>query len=194
MHVISQFKPALLFLARFLAVYVVGNVLYGLYIESFGDEVDAVTRVVTEHTSALLQITGEATSTGDRAGRPIVLLMNASDGTVLNVFEGCNGLNVMIVFVAFLVAFGGPLKKMAWFIPAGLLIIHVFNLLRIGLLYYVATHFEQYFYFFHKYLFTAILYMVVFGLWVYWVTKIARTPTGGTERIDAKVNPENPDA
>src|SRR5690606_16923925 len=176
-------------------VYVVGNVLYGLYIESFGDEVDAVTRVVTEHTSALLHATGEETSTGDRAGRPIVLLMNNSAGTVLNVFEGCNGLNVMIVFVAFLVAFGGPIKKMAWFIPAGLLIIHVFNLLRIALLYYVATHFEQYFYFFHKYLFTAILYAVVFALWIVWVSKFARpTPTGGTERIDARVNPENPDA
>src|SRR5690606_37782520 len=112
MSILRDFRPALLFLARFLAVYVVGNVLYGLYIESFGDEVDAVTRVVTEHTSALLRITGEETSTGDRAGRPIVLLMNTSAGTVLNVFEGCNGLNVMIVFVAFLVAFGGPIKKM----------------------------------------------------------------------------------
>lgn len=189
MRFIKEFRPALLFLARFLAVYVVGNVLYGLYIESFGDQVDAVTRVVTEHTSALLRATGEETSTGDRAGRPIVLLMNETEGTVLNVYEGCNGLNVMIVFVAFLVAFGGPLKKMAWFIPAGLLIIHVFNLLRIGLLYYVATHFEQYFYFFHKYLFTAILYAVVFGLWVWWVTmttgKVRVNRTGET-KMDAE--------
>ena len=176
MSVLKDFRPALLFLARFLAVYVVGNVLYGLYIESFGDQSDAVTRVVTEQTAALLRTAGEETSTGDRAGRPIVLLMNTTEGTVLNVFEGCNGLNVMIVFVAFLAAFGGPPKKMLWFIPAGLLIIHLFNLLRIGLLYYVATQFEQYFYFFHKYLFTAILYAVVFGLWVLWVTIVARKP------------------
>lgn len=188
MSFIKDFRPALLFLARFLAVYVIGNVLYGLYIESFGDEVDAVTRVVTEQTSALLRGTGEETSTGDRAGRPIVLLMNSTEGTVLNVFEGCNGLNVMIVFVAFLAAFGGPLKMMAWFIPAGLVVIHVFNLLRIGLLYYVATQFEHYFYFFHKYLFTAILYAVVFGLWVVWVTMVTKR-----NRVAAAVSVENHD-
>src|SRR5690606_31424538 len=184
MRFIREFRPALLFVGRFLAVYVVGNVLYGIYIESFGDLPDAVTRVVTEQTSALLGATGEDTTTGDRAGRPIVLLMNGSEGTVLNVYEGCNGLNVMIVFVAFVVAFGGAFRRMAWFIPAGLLVIHVFNLLRIGLLYYVATHFERYFYFFHKYLFTATLYAVVFGLWVIWVTAVTRinkTATTGTE-------------
>ena len=174
---LREFRPALLFLARFLAVYVVGNVLYGLYIESFGEQVDPVTRVVTEHTSELLRAAGEETSTGDRAGRPIVLLMNATEGTVLNVFEGCNGLNVMIVFVAFMVAFGGPLRKMVWFIPASLIVIHIFNLLRIALLYYVATHLEQYFYLFHKYLFTAILYAVVFALWVIWVGGIRRETT-----------------
>ena len=174
MSLIKEFRPALLFLARFLAVYIVGNVLYGLYVASFGNEPDAVTRVVTEQTSALLQATGEETVTGDRAGQPIVLLMSGTVGTVLNVYEGCNGLNVMIVFVAFLAAFGGPPKKMIWFIPAGILVIHVFNLLRIGLLYYVATQFGQYFYFFHKYLFTGILYAVVFGMWVVWVAMIAK--------------------
>ena len=186
MRFIREFRPALLFLARFLAVYVVGNVLYGIYIESFGDQPDAVTRVVTEQTSALLRAVGEDTITGDMAGRPIVMLMTGSVGTVLNVYEGCNGLNVMIVFVAFLAAFGGPPKRMMWFLPLGLLIIHGFNLLRIGLLYYVATDFERYFYFFHKYLFTAILYAVVFGLWVLWVTIVARKPPLATTEVRAE--------
>ena len=180
MSLLRDFKPALLFLARFLLVYVVGNVAYGIYIESFGDRADAVTRIVTEHTSALVSAVGEDTNVRDNPGSPTVLLNNTS-GTVLRVYEGCNGLNVMIVFVAFLVAFGGPVKTMAWFIPAGLVIIHLFNLLRIGLLYYVATHFERYFYFFHKYLFTAILYAVVFGLWVIWI-RMVRMDRDGQDR------------
>src|SRR3970040_1878513 len=104
MSLLRDFKPALLFLARFLLVCVVGNLAYGIYIESFGDRADAVTRIVTEHTSALVSAVGEDTNVRDNPGSPTVLLNNNTSGTVLRVYEGCNGLNVMIVFVAFLVA------------------------------------------------------------------------------------------
>jgi exosortase/archaeosortase family protein len=60
---------------------------------------------------------------------------------------------------------------MLWFIPAGLIVIHIFNLGRISLLYFVAQRYEEYFYLFHKYFFTAIIYVVVFLLWALWVLK-----------------------
>lgn len=179
MSILHQFKPALLFLARFLAVYVVGNVLYGLFIESYGHHPDPATRVVTQQTAALLRATGEEVTAEDNPFGAQVLINN-DGGTVLRVFEGCNGINVMIVFVAFIVAFGGPLRKMAWFTLMGLLVIHLANLLRVSLLYVVATRFEEYFYLYHKYLFTAILYVLVFGLWVSWVgIRRATLPVNG---------------
>ena len=160
----------MLFLAKFLALYLAGNLLYGLYVESFDERPDAVTHLVSAQTSWVLNLTGNDTSIGDVAGAPKVALMEEGD-VVLNVFEGCNGINVMIVFIAFLFAFGGPLKVMAVFIPAGLLVIHLFNLLRIGLLFHLASEHATTFYYYHKYFFTATLYLVIFGLWALWVMR-----------------------
>ena len=99
---------------------------------------------------------------------PIVLLKN-QQRTMLRVFEGCNGLNVMIVFISFIIAFGGRAKQVIVFLVAGCVLLHIFNLLRIILLYFTASYRPSFFYYFHKYFFTAILYLVVFGLWFVWV-------------------------
>ena len=168
MGLIRDFKPALLFLAKFLVIYLAGNIIYGLYVESYDNAPDGLTRIVTAHTSFLLGIAGYDVSFETVPAMPKVSMKEAGD-VVLYVFEGCNGLNVAIVFIAFLFAYGGPAKWFAFFLPVGLLLIHLFNLLRIGLLYHLALKNSAQFYYYHKYFFTATLYLVVFGLWIVWV-------------------------
>jgi exosortase family protein XrtF len=170
MSLISDFKPSLVFLGKFLAIYILGNVLYGVYIASWQPDPDPVTRAVTWQSSWCLNATGDATMIREHTERASIAIVKDND-PVISVFEGCNGLNVMIIFVAFVVAFGGPRKAMLWFIPAGLLIIHIVNLLRVVLLYITAIHFEFYFYYVHKYFFTAVLYVIVFILWTIWVLR-----------------------
>ncbi len=170
MELLREFRPALLFLGKFLGLYLAGNILYGIYVESFDERPDDVTRLVTVQTSWLLDKFGYDTRVEDVAGAPKVALMEAGD-VVLNVYEGCNGINVVIVFVAFLFAFGGPLKRLAVFVPVGILVIHLFNLLRVGLLFSLAHRNSTQFYYYHKYFFTATLYLVVFGLWALWVMR-----------------------
>lgn len=167
---IKEFRPALLFLGKFLVFYFVANMFYGAYIESHGDNPDGITRFVTNQTVSLLTVCGYNTSAENDPSVPHIRLKD-QQLTVLNVFEGCNGVNVMIVFVAFLVAFGGPFKKMIFFILGGLLLIHAFNLIRISLLFYLARYNNSHFYYYHKYFFTATLYLVVFALWVIWVIR-----------------------
>lgn len=177
MSLLKDFKPALLFLGKFLGIYLVGNVLYGIYISHYNPKADPVSRVVTSQTSACLNLAGENTTYQQHPFKNSVELLQ-NGNTVLSVFEGCNGLNVMIIFVAFVVAFNGPVSRMLWFIPAGLIVIHLVNLGRIGLLYFVAQEYEQYFYYVHKYFFTAILYLVVFALWAAWVSLPRRQQAG----------------
>ena len=79
----------------------------------------------------------------------------------------------MIIFVAFLVAFG-PMGKRLWiFALVGILIIHLMNLARISLLFWVVLYLPGFVYFMHKYLFTAVLFIIVFALWIVWVKKFA---------------------
>lgn len=170
MSLLKEFRPALLFLGKFLALYFVGNILYGLYVESYDQQADGITRSVTAQTSWLLNLLGYETQYGDVPGVPKIA-MSESGEVALNVYEGCNGINVMIVFVGFLFAFGGPGKALAVFLPAGLLIIHLFNLIRIALLFVLAINDSRQFYYYHKYFFTATLYVVVFTLWALWVVQ-----------------------
>jgi exosortase family protein XrtF len=168
----KDFKPAFRFLGIFVGIYLVLNVLYGIWISSYGTHADPITRIITEQTSFLLNILGEESSTQPKATSPAVSIKNGS-GIVLSVFEGCNGLNVMIVFVSFLFAFGGERKSMMWFLPTGLLLVYVANLFRVGMLYFIALYRNQYFYYAHKYVLTAFLYLIVFTLWWWWIERVS---------------------
>ncbi len=48
------------------------------------------------------------------------------------------------------------------------------NLARISLLFWVALYLPDLVYFVHKYLFTAILFVIVFVLWIVWVRKFSQ--------------------
>jgi exosortase family protein XrtF len=171
MNLLKEFRPALLFLAKFLAFYFASNMVYGLWIESYGHSPDPVTILVTHQTASVLNWFGFDPVAGNSMTQPFVLLFQGSK-IILSVFEGCNGLNVMFVFASFLLAFG-PLKILtAFYMVAGIVIIHVANLIRITLLYGLAVNNSTQFYYFHKYFFTATLYVVVFVMWSVWIFRI----------------------
>jgi len=170
---IKEFKPTILFLVKFLGIYLVGNLIYGAWITHWHPLPDPMTRWVTEQSTEVLRIVGWDASAQDQLNKPTTFI-NHSGKAVVAVYEGCNGLNVMIVFLAFIIAFGPYIKTMSWFIPLGLAIIHISNLARITLLFNVSMKFPSFLYFTHKYLFTAFIYLFVLLLWMVWVTKIAR--------------------
>jgi exosortase family protein XrtF len=169
---IKEFRPTILFLIKFVVLYVVGNLLYGIYITSFNPRPDPVTHSVSEQTGIILNVCGYRVDVADRINKPTSDI-NYFGKPKLSIYEGCNGLNIMIIFVAFLLAFGPIDRALLWFIPLGLLIIHFANLCRILLLFFVAEYMPKAMYFTHKYLFTAILYVVIFVLWIWWIRKYA---------------------
>lgn len=167
-NTIKEFKPTLLFLGKFLALYFVGNLLYGLYVTAFEPHPDPITNLVTGQTSWLLNSSGWDNRIEDHATKPSTFI-EYEGRRILSVYEGCNGLNVMIIFIAFVVAFGPLNKTTLWFIPLGILFIHLSNLGRIFLLFFVTMEFPDFLYITHKYIFTGIIYLMVFLLWIGWV-------------------------
>ncbi|MBA4056378.1 MAG: exosortase family protein XrtF [Marivirga sp.] len=170
---ISEFKPTIFFLVKFIGIYVVANLIYGAFVTAYSPGPDPFTKGVTVHTNAALQVCGWKTTFQDNTTKPTSELI-FENKRILAIYEGCNGVNVMIIFVAFLIAFGPVTRTLFWFIPLGLAILHLMNLIRIALLFWVAIYLPDFMYFTHKYLFTAILYVVVFLLWVVWVRKFAK--------------------
>lgn len=176
---LREFLPTIMFLGKFLGIFLVSSILYGAYVTAFEPGPDPVTSVVAQHTSNALAICGWNTSVHDNVRKPTTEI-DYQNKSILSIYEGCNGINVMIIFVAFLMAFGPVNKRLLWYIPLGLLILHLCNLFRISALFWVSMNKPDFMYFLHKYFFTAALYVVTFLLWVIWVrmylpAKTART-------------------
>lgn len=164
-------KGAIRFLLIFIGLYLVLNVSYGAFIQSYYPTSDPFTRWVTSQVAWLISRLDPSVACSVSAYSNKIAVTKG-DNIVINVFEGCNGLNVMIVFTVFLLAFQGPLKATIKFAAMGILLIHLFNLSRIILLYLVALYFKPQLYFFHKYFFTGIIYAVVFVLWYLWTKQV----------------------
>jgi exosortase family protein XrtF len=164
----KDFKPTILFLVKFVSLYVVLSIVYGLYIEQAHPQPDGATISVTNQTAAILRALNWEVEARNHPTKPTTYISYQERG-IVSVYEGCNGLNVGIIFLCFLLAFGPINKKLAWFAPIGLLIIHLTNLGRILGLFWVVIYLPNAVYFTHKYLFTAVIYAVVFGMWLIWL-------------------------
>ena len=93
----------------------------------------------------------------------------------------CNGVTLMFLFAIFVVAYPGNLKNKLWYVPAGILVVHSINILRILALALIANSYPSYLNFNHTYTFTFIAYSAVFGLWMLWVNKLSKTKSVETQ-------------
>ena len=164
----KDFKPVFIFIGWFLVLYCSLSVLYAGFISAFSPLVDPFTHSVGIQAAKILSWLGFNTWAFGSLVDPFVYLMK-DNRRVVDVYEGCNGLNVMIVFISFIVAWKRFPVRLMWYPVAGILFIHCCNLIRVCALFGIALNYPQQFYFMHKYLFTGILFLIVFLLWIGWI-------------------------
>ena len=173
-QLIEEYKPAILFLLRFLGIYVIGNVIYGLWIVSYGDLADPFTNLVSLNTAWFLNQIGFDVSTSLSDFSPGISLFN--DGyIVVDVIEGCNAINVSILFIAFIFAYKSSFTRTLMFSLIGIIAIYIFNIVRVSGLFIIAKYYPENLLFTHRFLFTGVIYAFVFGLWYLWVIKYSKS-------------------
>ena len=101
------------------------------------------------------------------------------NGAGISLVESCSGVKQILQFALLMLIFPGPWKHKLWFIPLGMLVVHLTNVLRISLLVLVAQHSPANIETFHNSWLRYMFYVVIFGLWVLWVEKIADKKTAG---------------
>ena len=178
---LKEFKPTILFLLKFALIFGIGSISYSYYVKQYNSldppTPDPVTELVGVQTYNFIKFLGYPVKMWHPISQPTVgIFIEGYEDDSIGVFEGCNGVNIGILFIAFIVAFGGSIKRMLWFIPLGIISIHIFNILRLSSLTIVATYSQSFFHFFHKYAFTGIIYVFVLILWVIWVKKLYVQP------------------
>jgi exosortase/archaeosortase family protein len=91
----------------------------------------------------------------------------------VNVGTGGNALELFVLFLGFILIFEGSWKAKIWFIPLGVIIIHLLNVVRILSLIFIGTVSKSLLEFNHKYTFTIIMYVITFIGWMIWVKYFA---------------------
>lgn len=88
--------------------------------------------------------------------------------------RGCLGRNLMGLFAGFLVAFPGRIDTKLWFIPMGLGLVFLINILRIVALYLTNKYYPQYMDINHHTVFKYSVYALTFLLWYIWITRLRK--------------------
>lgn len=100
-----------------------------------------------------------------------LLLMSGRPAVIVGI--PCNGLVLYALFAGFVLAFPGPWQRKLWFIPAGIALIWVLNVVRVAALAINHHYAHQSVDFNHHYTFTFVVYGCIFGLWMLWAKRLA---------------------
>jgi exosortase family protein XrtF len=96
-----------------------------------------------------------------------------ADSLGVTVGAPCDGAPLIGLYVSFIVAFPGPWRTKCWFVPAGVCLIHLMNILRIMGLAIIVSWNPDWLAFNHDYTFTIAIYGYVFYLWYLWIYRFA---------------------
>ncbi len=163
----------------FLLVYVVLSVGYKFYLDvSDGSKFypDYVTHLVAKQTENLLNTVGYDSHVLPHPDEPSMKLI-VKGKYLARVIEGCNSISVLILFVSFIVAFSGKLKTTFFYMLFGCVLIYIVNLLRIVFFAMALYHYPEYQDILHGTIFPAIIYGIMFLLWIFWVNRFSNLKT-----------------
>ena len=179
MNVFQKNKPFFLFLLKFGGTYLVLSVVYWLYLNQYdaaAHEVDGVTHLVARQSAAMTRFLGEdAEIMPHKSEASYRFFINQK--ALVRIVEGCNAVSVMILFVAFIVAFSSTIKRTLLYIVTGLIILHILNILRIALLSIGLYYYKEWGTVLHDVVFPLFIYGVVLVLWIAWVSKFRGNAT-----------------
>jgi exosortase family protein XrtF len=90
----------------------------------------------------------------------------------LGIADGCNALELFILYAGFIICMPTNFKRAALFIIAGIIGIFILNILRCSGMFWFGLHKKEWFDFAHHYTFKIIVYAAIFGAWVWYCRKI----------------------
>lgn len=175
-----KYKLVIKFILAFLLTYIILSVCYKFYLQlSDGAKFypDYMTHLVAKQSESLLNAFGYQAQVLPHPNEPSIKLI-VNNQYLARVVEGCNSISVIILFVSFIVAFASKFKTTFFYILAGSVLIYTVNLLRIVLLTIGLYHYPYQKDIFHKVVFPAIIYGMVFLLWVFWVNRFSKLKRG----------------
>lgn len=101
-----------------------------------------------------------------------VILRSLENGAAVAIQPGCNGIEAMICLTAAVLAYPAAWTKRLIGLLVGYLAIQAMNIVRIISLFYLLQWSQQWFEWFHLYVWQALIFLdvlIVFVLWIRWL-------------------------
>ncbi|MDD7885525.1 exosortase family protein XrtF [Flavivirga sp. 57AJ16] len=171
-----KYKSVIKFIGTFLLVYISFSLLYKFYLDfSNGSRFfpDYFTHLISLQTETLLNTFGYDVKALPHADEPSMKLV-VNGKYLVRIIEGCNSISVIILFISFIMAFSGKLKTTFLYILVGSVLIYMANLIRIVILTMGLYHYPEKEHILHAVVFPAIIYGMVFLLWIFWVNRFSK--------------------
>ncbi|MGB0892126.1 MAG: exosortase family protein XrtF [Flavobacteriaceae bacterium] len=173
----KKHKNIILFLLKFFITYFVLFAIYSIYLQRTQKKENVfqcspLTKSVAHQTVDVLTFFGYNADLRQHKEEMSVKLL-IDNVYIARVIEGCNSMSIIILFIAFIVAFAGSLKATVLYALFGSLFIYLINILRIAFLTVMLHKYPNLQEFLHNLVFPSIIYGATFLLWVIWVNKFS---------------------
>ncbi len=171
------------FLARSFVLFIVWKCMY-LFLFSESRTIDKpLTNLVSNQSAYLLN---NFKNTNEFIVRPSVSyheidglthisennLLIFKNNPVIIVLDSCNGLELFVLYVGFIIAMPSVWYRKLSFSIFGIILIHFMNILRCVGLAELAIHWVSAFHIAHHYVFKIVVYSTIFFLWYWYCKKI----------------------
>ena len=169
-ELLGKYKKVVNFILVFSVVYFLFSVLYNIYIANTNAIYypDIVTYNVSWFTKEILGIWAyDIKIEPDVIYRSQKLYFN--NQPLFNIVEGCNGLSVIILFSAFVVALKSKLFNTIGYILFGVISLYFINIARLVLLTLGYYYYPQQKHVMHDVFFPLIIYGLLLLLWIIWI-------------------------
>lgn len=94
------------------------------------------------------------------------------DWNVVSIEDSCNGLELMVLYIGFIICMPAILKRKLIFGIVGPLLIYVVNVLRCAGVAYIIIYYPRFADFAHHYVFTFVVYGVIIIMWLIFSRKL----------------------
>ncbi len=165
--------PLYRFLLKAVFLFIAWYFLYDLWLHPAGGIDMIVIKSLEQASYVVLETLGYVTLEASHVENIRTIGIDGTHG--LWIGDPCNGLTLFALFTGFIIAYPGPLKKKLWYIPVGIIAIHLINIVRIVALSLIVYYFPdpEVLDFNHTYTFTILVYGFVFFLWYLWAIKLS---------------------
>ena len=159
-------NPVIRFVILFMAIYGSWYLVYELYLAQ-NTSIDRI----------LIELVGKSSTQlliwfGFEASYQILPhTVSLNSITCISVGASCNGLALFALFASFILATPVSIQPKLLFIPLGIIVIFLLNVIRIAALTLNVKYYPESVDFNHHYLFTFIVYGITFWIWIIWVNK-----------------------